>query len=157
MALSGLIVLTMPDPPPRHVRIHTMPPRKLLDIPILPQIRLAPILHIVIDGDNNLVRILNPRRTERHELLRDRKRVIVAHDLVRLKSHVVARVHEFAVREADGVALCDFLGQGLRDWASFLEGGQEGGGEGVGELGVEGLDILCFSSRRARVGDVSGC
>lgn len=66
----------------------------------------------------------------------------MTHDLIRLQSDKVTRLNELAVREADSVALCNFLGQGLRNRARRLQGGQNRGGSGVGELRVEGLDIL---------------
>ena len=77
----------------------------------------------------------------------------MTHDLIRLQSDIVTRLNELAVREADRIALYNFLGQGLRNRARRRQGGQNRGSGGVGELRVEGLDIL---PRRARIGDVSG-
>lgn len=143
----------MADTPPRHVPINPLPLRKLLNVLVLPQVLLALVLYVVIDRYDNLVRILNLGRADRHEFQRNWIGIIMAHDLIRLQSDIVTGLNELAVREADSVTLYNFLGQGLRNRARCLQGGQNRGGGGVGELRVEGLDIL---PRRARIGDVSG-
>ena len=132
----------MADTPPRHVPINTLPLRKLLNVPVLPQVLLALVLYVMIDRYDNLVRILNLGRADRHEFQRNWIGIIMTHDLIRLQSDIVTRLNELAVRKADSVALYNFLGQGLRNRARRLQGGQNRGGGGVGELRVEGLDIL---------------
>ncbi len=57
----------MADTPPRHVPINTLPLRELLNVPVLPQVLLALVLYVVIDSYDNLVRILNLGRADRHE------------------------------------------------------------------------------------------
>ena len=57
----------MADTPSWHVPINTLPLRELLNVSILPQVLLALVLYVVIDRYDNLVRILNLGRADRHE------------------------------------------------------------------------------------------
>jgi hypothetical protein len=110
----------MADTPPRHVPINTLPLRKLLNVPVLPQVLLALVLYVVVDRYDNLVRILNSCRAHRPEFHGNWIGIIMTHDLIRLQSDIVTRLNELAVREADSVALYNFLGQGLRRRARRL-------------------------------------
>ena len=57
----------MADTPPRRVPINTLPLRKLLNVPVLPQVLLALVLYVVIHRYDNLVWILNLGRADRQE------------------------------------------------------------------------------------------
>lgn len=63
----------------------------------------------------------------------------MCHAVVRGDGHVVAGLDEFALGEADGVFLHDFLGERLGEARGGAEGGEDGAVEGVFELGVEGF------------------
>ena len=112
----------MADTPPWHVPINTMPLRKLLNVPVLPQVLLTLVLNVVVDRYDNLVRILNLGRTDRHEFQRNWIGIIMTHDLIWLESYIVTRLNKLAVRETDSVALYNFLSQGLRNRARRLQG-----------------------------------
>ena len=82
------------------------------------------------------------RRADGHEFGRDGPGVVVGHAVVWGEGDVVAGFDGFVGGEALGVALHDFLGEGLGSAGCWGWSVEEVGG-GVGELGGEGIGGFC--------------
>lgn len=87
--------------------------RKLLNLLIFLQVGLGLILHIVVECENHLAGVLDPGGAHGHELLRNGPGVVVGHTPMGLDLYVVAAPDELSLRETDGMALYNLLGQSL--------------------------------------------
>lgn len=117
-----------------------------LNLPILLQIGFAFILHIVIKSHDNLLRILKFLHPDGHRLKRYRPRIIMRHAMMWRDCNEVSRFYELPLREADGVFLDDFLGEGLSR-GGVVQGGKNGGRGRVFHLSVKDFLIESGTGR----------
>jgi hypothetical protein len=85
----------------------------------------------MVERHDNLLGVVDSSRADGHELERNRPRVVVRHALMWLQGDIVARLEHLALGDANGMALHNLLGEGLRGLGCFLEAGQEAGGRSL--------------------------
>lgn len=67
----------------------------------------------------------------------------MGHAVVGREGDIVASLDFLARSEADGISLDNLLGKSLwRGGRGCLEGGEDGGGGGIFELGMEGCSVV---------------
>lgn len=81
---------------------------------------------------------MNLGRADGHELEGDGPRVVMCHTVMWCKSDIVASLDFLARGESNRVSLHNLLGEGLGRGGRCFQGGEDGGGGGVFELGLKG-------------------
>ena len=95
------------------IEIDALALGKHLDVGILGQVLLGPVLDVVVQRAHNLSVIVHFVGTQAHEFRRHRPRVVVRHAMSRLDRHIVSGKHLLSQREPDGVLLNNLFRQVL--------------------------------------------
>ena len=122
-----------------RVEFHTLLLGKLFNLPVFLQILFGLVLHIMVEGHNNLLRVVQLGGPDGHELERNGPRVVVGHTTVRRDGNIVAGLDELILGQAHGITLDDFLGKRLGHGSRRLEGRVNGGRRGIIQLRMKDL------------------
>ena len=99
----------MPDATPRGVERDPVLARERFDRSVLGEVRLRLVLDVVIQRKHRLLRIEDARRPDGLELLHDRGRVVVRHDVIGTQDDEVPGPDRAGRRPVGEVRLDDLL------------------------------------------------
>ena len=97
----------------RRIEVDALFAGEGLDRAVLGQVFLAPVLDVVVQGEDGLARLVDPLRADGLELLHHGRGVVVRHHVARTHAEEITRAQGTPLGPLGHVRLRDLLDDGL--------------------------------------------